>query len=112
MWCFLPRQKACQVTCTVFSKYVKKEIVTIVDEEKVCGCECSLWVCVSVSPSLSLSLSLTLSLTLSLSLSLPLQRVKHSKLADGIEQAISENKYLPAGVESDSVRLQVDLNNA
>ena len=28
-------QKACQVTCTVFSKYVKKEIVTIVDDEKV-----------------------------------------------------------------------------
>ena len=30
-----PWQKACQVTCAVFSKHVKKEIVTIVDEEKV-----------------------------------------------------------------------------
>ena len=26
------------MTCTVFSKYVKKEIVTIVDEEKVREC--------------------------------------------------------------------------
>ena len=31
------------------------------------------------------------------------QRVKHSKLADGIEQAVSEAKYLPAGVDADSV---------
>ena len=28
-------QKACQVTCTVFSKHVRKEIATIVDDEKV-----------------------------------------------------------------------------
>ena len=39
-WCdvacvSLSLQKACQVTCTVFNKFVKKEIVTIVDEEKV-----------------------------------------------------------------------------
>lgn len=34
------RQKACLVTCTVFSKYVKKEIVTIVDDEKVSDCAC------------------------------------------------------------------------
>ena len=27
-------KKACQITCTVFSKHVKKEIVTIVDVEK------------------------------------------------------------------------------
>jgi len=33
--CVCVIQKACQVTCTVFSKYVKREIVTIVDEEKV-----------------------------------------------------------------------------
>ena len=33
--CVYAMQKACQVTCTVFSKYVKREIVTIVDEEKV-----------------------------------------------------------------------------
>ena len=31
------------------------------------------------------------------------QRVKHSKLADGIEQAVSETKFLPTGVEGDSV---------
>jgi nucleosome binding factor SPN SPT16 subunit len=59
-------KKACQVTCTVFSKYVKKEIVTIVDEEK---------------------------------------RVKHSKLADGIEQAVSETKYLPPGMDADSLEI-------
>ena len=28
-------QKACQITCQVFGKYVKREIVTIVDEDKV-----------------------------------------------------------------------------
>ena len=33
----------------------------------------------------------------------PSQRVKHSKLADGIEQAILETKYLPPGVDADSV---------
>ena len=31
------------------------------------------------------------------------QRVKHSKLADGIEQAMSDTKYLPSGVDADSV---------
>ena len=33
------------------------------------------------------------------------QRVKHSKLAEGIEQAIAEDKkFIPAGVDPDSVR--------
>lgn len=59
-------KKACQVTCTVFSKYVKKEIVTIVDDEK---------------------------------------RVKHSKLAVGIEEAVSDTKYLPPGVDPDSLEI-------
>ena len=58
-------KKACQLTCTVFSKFVKKEIVTIVDDEK---------------------------------------RVKHSKLADGIEQAITDGKYTPPGMDDDVVR--------
>lgn len=58
-------RKACQHTCAIFSKFVKHEIVTIVDDEK---------------------------------------RVKHSKLADDIEVAITEGKFLPSGMEGDSVR--------
>lgn len=60
-------KKACQVTCTVFTKYVRKEIATIVDEEK---------------------------------------KVKHSKLADGIDKAITEDKkILPAGIDHDQVEI-------
>ena len=57
-------KKACRITCTVFSKLVKQEIVSIVDEEK---------------------------------------RVKHSKLAEEIEQAITDGKFLPPGTEDDMV---------
>ena len=57
-------KKACQITCTVFSKHVKKEIVTIVDVEK---------------------------------------KVKHSKLAEDIEQAIVDGKYSPPGSAEDVV---------
>lgn len=57
-------KKACQITCTVFSKHVKKEIVTIVDVEK---------------------------------------KVKHSKLAEEIEQAIMDGKYTPPGCVDDIV---------
>lgn len=32
------------------------------------------------------------------------KRVKHSKLADDIEVAITEGKFLPSGMEGDSVR--------
>ena len=60
-------KKACQITCTVFSKHVKKEIVTIVDVEK---------------------------------------KVKHSKLAEEIEQAIVDGKYSPPG-SADGVVSQV-----
>eukprot|EP00731_Ephydatia_muelleri_P026733 Em0018g833a len=60
-------KKACQITCNVFSKHVKKEIVTIVDEEK---------------------------------------RVKHSKIADGIDQVVTtEKKFIPAGVDADQVEI-------
>ena len=58
-------KKACQITCTVFSKHVKKEIVTIVDVEK---------------------------------------KVKHSKLAEDIEQAIVDGKYSPPGSADEVVR--------
>ena len=57
-------KKACQLTCTVFSKYVKREIVMIVDDEK---------------------------------------RVKHSKLAEEIEQAITEGTHLPPSTDLESV---------
>lgn len=57
-------KNACKITCTVFSKLVKQEIVSIVDEEK---------------------------------------RVKHSKLAEEIEQAITDGKFLPPGTEDDMV---------
>ena len=59
-------KKACQITCTVFSKHVKKEIVTIVDVEK---------------------------------------KVKHSKLAEDIEQAIVDGKYSPPGSADEVVRI-------
>ena len=58
-------KKACQIACTVFSKHVKKEIVTIVDVEK---------------------------------------KVKHSKLAEDIEQAIVDGKYSPPGSADEVVR--------
>ena len=61
-------KKACRITCTVFSKLVKQEIVSIVDEEK---------------------------------------RVKHSKLAEEIEQAITDGKFLPPGTEDDMVGMCV-----
>lgn len=59
-------KKACQITCNVFSKHVKKEIVTIVDEEK---------------------------------------RVKHSKIADEIDHAVQEKKFIPAGLDADQVEI-------
>ena len=61
-------KKACQITCTVFSKHVKKEIVTIVDVEK---------------------------------------KVKHSKLAEEIEQAIVDGKYSPPGSADEVVSYNV-----
>ena len=61
-------KKACQITCTVFSKHVKKEIVTIVDVEK---------------------------------------KVKHSKLAEEIEQAIVDGKYSPPGSADEVVSYTV-----
>ncbi len=61
-------KRACTITCQVFSKMVKKEIVTIVDEEK---------------------------------------KVKHSKLAEDIEQAITDGKFLPPGTEDDVVSVCV-----
>ena len=57
-------KRACQHTCAIFSKFVKREIVTIVDDEK---------------------------------------RVKHSKLAEDVETAITEGKFLPHGMDNDSV---------
>ena len=59
-------KKASQLTCTVFSRHVKREIVTIVDEDK---------------------------------------RVKHSKIAEDIEEAIDNGKHLPQGTDIDSVRV-------
>jgi nucleosome binding factor SPN SPT16 subunit len=60
-------KKACLITCNVFSKHVRKEIATIVDEEK---------------------------------------KVKHSKLADGIDKAITEDrKLLPEGVDHEQVEI-------
>ncbi|KAJ8303246.1 hypothetical protein KUTeg_019642 [Tegillarca granosa] len=52
-------QKACSVTCDVFSKYLKEQIMTAIDAEK---------------------------------------KVKHSKLADGVEQALQNKKYV-SGVD-------------
>lgn len=57
-------RRACQHTCAIFGKFLKREIVTIVDDEK---------------------------------------RVKHSKLAEDVETAITEGKFLPQGMDSDSV---------
>ncbi len=62
-------KKACQLTCTIFSKYVKREIVTIVDDEK---------------------------------------RVKHSKIAEDIEEVINEGKHIPPGLDPESVREKYD----
>ncbi|XP_003384743.1 PREDICTED: FACT complex subunit SPT16-like [Amphimedon queenslandica] len=60
-------KKACQIAANVFSKHVRKEIATIVDEEK---------------------------------------KVKHSRLADGIDKAITDDKkLLPAGVDSEQVEI-------
>ncbi|ESO89772.1 hypothetical protein LOTGIDRAFT_124718 [Lottia gigantea] len=53
-------QRACQVTCDVFNKYLKEQIMEIIDAEK---------------------------------------KVKHSKLADGVEQALQNKKYV-TGVDS------------
>ena len=57
-------KKASQLTCTVFSKCLKREIVMIVDNEK---------------------------------------RVKHSKLAEDIEQAITDGTHLPPDLDLESV---------
>ncbi|CAG5135919.1 unnamed protein product, partial [Candidula unifasciata] len=53
-------QKACQVTCDVFSKYLKEQIMEIIDADK---------------------------------------KVKHSKLSDGVEQALQNKKYT-SGVDT------------
>ncbi|XP_045194199.1 FACT complex subunit SPT16-like [Mercenaria mercenaria] len=54
-------QKACVATCDVFSKYLKEQIMEVIDADK---------------------------------------KVKHSKLADGVEQALKNKKYLPAGIDA------------
>ena len=39
-----------------------------------------------------------------------LQRVKHSKIADGIDQVVTtEKKFIPAGVDADQVGQQVGV---
>lgn len=48
-------QRACQVTCDVFNKYLKDQIMEVIDADK---------------------------------------KVKHSKLADGVEQALQNKKYV------------------
>ncbi|KAH3774177.1 hypothetical protein DPMN_175551, partial [Dreissena polymorpha] len=53
-------QKACSATCDVFSKYLKEQIMEVIDADK---------------------------------------KVKHSKLADGVEQALKNKKFLPAGID-------------
>lgn len=53
-------QRACQVTCDVFNKYLKDQIMEVIDADK---------------------------------------KVKHSKLADGVEQALQNKKYVQ-GVDS------------
>ncbi|WAR12969.1 SPT16-like protein [Mya arenaria] len=54
-------QKACYATCDVFNKYLKEQIMEIIDADK---------------------------------------KVKHSKLADGVEQALKNKKFLPAGIDA------------
>lgn len=54
-------QKACTATCDVFSKYLKEQIMEVIDADK---------------------------------------KVKHSKLADGVEQALKNKKYIPAGIDA------------
>ncbi|XP_041375424.1 FACT complex subunit SPT16-like [Gigantopelta aegis] len=53
-------QRACQVTCDIFNKYLKEQVMEIIDAEK---------------------------------------KVKHSKLADGVEQALQNKKYV-TGVDT------------
>ncbi|GAB1602097.1 FACT complex subunit SPT16-like [Argonauta hians] len=53
-------QRACQVTCDVFNKFLKEQIMEIIDAEK---------------------------------------KVKHSKLADGVESALQNKKYV-SGVDT------------
>ncbi|PVD20893.1 hypothetical protein C0Q70_19056 [Pomacea canaliculata] len=61
-------QRACQVTCDVFNKYLKDQIMEVIDADKAS------------------SISFIL-------------KVKHSKLADGVEQALQNKKYVQ-GVDS------------
>ncbi|KAL3860233.1 hypothetical protein ACJMK2_010387 [Sinanodonta woodiana] len=56
-------QKACSVTCDVFSKYLKDQIMEVIDADK---------------------------------------KVKHSKLADGVEQALQNKKYV-TGVDASQI---------
>ena len=37
------------------------------------------------------------------------QHVKHSKIADGIDQIVTEKKFVPAGIDADQVGYKVDI---
>ncbi len=68
-------KKASQVTVDVFSKYLKEQIMDIIDNDKVKG-QAKLISCEKLHKQFYF------------------QSVKHSKIAEGVENAISDKKYV------------------
>ena len=82
-------QAASNASCHVFNKFVKREIVKIVDEEKVR--QFILYAGISFKANINVHNVLS-------------QKVKHSKLAEDIERLVNDDKQmLPAEVDSDNV---------
>lgn len=91
-------QVASNASCHVFNKYVKREIVKIVDEEKVRKnihvTEKNIY-CFNV---------FAYTIMFNIVHNVLLQKVKHSKLAEDIERLVNDDKQmLPAEVDSDNV---------
>lgn len=76
-------KKACQVSVDLFNKYLKEQVMEIVDaDKKVCFIE-------------DIALYLVTLIYFNL-------KVKHSKLAEGVENAATDKKYV-SGVDTSQV---------
>ena len=73
-------KKACQVSVDIFSKYLKEQIMDIIDNDKVCWCIYNL----TCSNKLKQFFFYYCD-----------QKVKHSKLAEGVEKAVTDKKFVP-----------------
>lgn len=83
----LTMKKACMVSVDIFSKYLKDNIMEIIDADKV-RCSCIVYIEFVSLYNFSFVVCAHVS-----------QKVKHAKLAEGVEAALTDKKYV-TGVDT------------